>query len=91
MVKRIVGILCVVVIPVFLSQPMYAAEKKLAPMEWKVKGELIYHPDKNDVKVMTESYETITMSVDDKTNIQAVVNAKPDDMAKETRLQKRKI
>ena len=92
MVKRIVGILCVVVIPVFLSQPMYAAEeKKLAPMEWKVKGELIYHPDKNDVKVMTESYETITMSVDDNTSFTASVKAKPEDMAKETGLRKGEV
>ena len=92
MVKRIVSILCLVAVPVFLSQPMYAAEgKKPAPMEWKVKGDVIYHPNSSDVKVMTESYETITMSVDDNTSFTASVKAKPEDMAKETGLRKGEV
>ena len=92
MVKRIVSILCLVAVPVFLSQLLYAAEeKKTAPMEWKVKGEVIYHPNSNDVKVMTESYDTITMIVDYKTSIQASVKAKPEDMAKETGLRKGEV
>ncbi len=59
------------------------AAKKAAPLEWKVKGELIPHPDTGDIKVLTENYEALTFGVDKNTKITANVKAKVKEMAME--------
>lgn len=88
MLKRIVLILCVAtIIPVFGAVPSPAQEakegkqEKVAPL--RIRGDLIPHPDSNDVKVLTEKFDTLVIIVDGKTRIEASVKAKMDDMAKE--------
>jgi hypothetical protein len=88
MLKRIVFILCLAaIIPAFLASSLLAQEAKEGKMEkaapLRIRGELIPHPDTNDVKVLTENYETLVITVDGKTRIEASVKAKLDDMAKE--------
>ncbi len=90
--KRIIITLCMLAVGFMLvSSSMFAAEKEKkekekGPAALKVKGELIPHPDSNDIKVLTENYETVTVIVNDKTQINATVKGKLDYMAQEAEL-----
>ena len=88
--KRIIITLCMLAVGfVLVSSSMFAAEegkKEKAPAALKVKGELIPHPESNDVKVLTENYETVTVIVNDKSRIDATVKGTLDYMAQEAEL-----
>jgi len=91
MLKRIVLIVCLAVfIPVCLAASLWAegakegAKEKAAPL--RVRGELIPHPESNDVKVLMENYDTLVITVNDKTRIEASVKAEINDMAKEAEI-----
>lgn len=91
MLKRIVCALWVAtIIPAFLAPSLPAQEakgekqEKAAPL--RIRGDLIPHPDSNDVKVLTEKYDTLVIIVDEKTRIEASVKATMDAMAKEAEL-----
>ena len=84
--KRVILIVSLVLaIPVFLSFSLYSAEegKKAKEQALKARGDLIPHLDSKDIKVLTENYETITVIVNDKTQILSTVRGKLDDMEKE--------
>ena len=79
----------VLVIPVFLSFSLYSAEegkKKDKDKGTKVRGNLIPHMESKDIKVLTENYETITVIVNEKTQILPSVQGKLEDMEKEAEL-----
>ena len=57
----------------------------------KAKGQIVYNPDKNYVKVMDKNYKVITIYLDKKTKYEATVKAKEKDFSqegKESRLPK---
>ncbi len=85
--RKIIAIVCLMaVMTVFCGLLAQAAEEKKEGKKekaLKAKGELIPHPEENDVKVLLENYETITVTVTDKTKIEASVKSKLDNMAKE--------
>ena len=58
-------------------------EKKVKLLEFKIKGQLIAHPDKNQIKVMTEDFQTFIMPVNKGARIDATVRGKLEEMAKE--------
>jgi hypothetical protein len=59
-------------------------KEKAAPL--RARGGLIPHPETNDVKVLLENYDTLVITVNEKTRVEASVKAKLDDMAKEAEL-----
>ena len=85
--KRLILIVSLVlVIPVFLSFSLYSAEKEKKDKGTKVRGNLIPHLESKDIKVLTENYETITVIVNEKTQILPSVQGKLEDMEKEAEL-----
>ena len=63
---------------VALSLTAFAKDKAL-----KAKGQLVYNPDKNYVKVMDKNYKVIIIYLDKKTGFEATVKAKKKDFAQE--------
>ena len=61
-----------------LGLPCLAKDKAL-----KAKGQLVYNPDKNYVKVMDKDYKVITIYLDKKTGFEATTKAKKKDFAQE--------
>jgi hypothetical protein len=62
--KRMIIMLSVTLVLVPLISSMCLAqeeEKKVKALEFKIKGQLIPHPDKNDIKVMTDDFQTFTL------------------------------
>jgi hypothetical protein len=49
----------------------------------KVKGTIIYNPEKNYVKVVSKDYKTVTIYLDKGTKLEATVGAKTKDLANE--------
>ncbi len=87
--RKVLFIGCLLaVMAVFCGSLAQSAEekkegKKEKAAALKAKGELIPHPEEKDVKVLLDNYETITVTVTDKTKIEASVKSKLDNMAKE--------
>ena len=85
--RRILFVACLLaVVAVFCSTlaiPAEEGKKDKKEKALKAKGSLIPHPDEKDVKVLTDDYETIVVTVDSKTAIQASVKAKLPDMGAE--------
>ena len=85
--KRLILIVSLaLVIPVFLSFSLYSPEKEKKDKGTKVRGNLIPHLESKDIKVLTENYETITVIVNEKTQILPSVQGKLEDMEKEAEL-----
>lgn len=89
--KRIVFVWCLAAVAmVFLASSLLAEEakegkkEKAAPL--RARGELIPHPETNDVKLLLENYDTLVITVNEKTRIEASARAKLDDMAKEAEI-----
>jgi hypothetical protein len=69
---------------VCLSQDEKAAEaKKMKIVEMKAKGQLIPHPETNDIKILTDDYKTLTIPLDKTTRIEVTVKGTLDFMAEE--------
>ena len=88
--KRIIITLCMLTACfVLVSSPLSAADeikKEKAPAPLRVKGELIPHQESSDIKVLTENYETVTVSVNDKTRIEASVKGSLNFLSQEAEL-----
>ena len=85
--KRMILILSLTLILISLIPSICLAqeeeEKKVKLLEWKVRGQLIPHPDKNDVKVMTDDFQTFTFPLMKGARIEVTTRGKLEDMAKE--------
>ena len=81
--KRMVLILTLtfVLITVLTSFGFAQEEKKAKPVEFKIKGQLIAHPEKNEIKVMTDDFQTFIMPVNKGARIDATVRGKLEEMA----------
>ena len=58
-------------------------EKKVKLLEFKIKGQAIAHPEKNEIKVMTEDFQTFTMPINKGARIDVTTRGKLEDMALE--------
>ncbi len=85
--RRILFVACLLaVMAVFVGTVSMAAEegkKKEKAEALKAKGDLIPHPEDNNVKILTSDYQTVEVEVTNKTAIEAVVKAKLPDMGAE--------
>ncbi len=75
--------LTVVLITLLTSLSFAQEEKKVKPVEFKIKGQLIAHPDKNEIKVMTEDYQTFILPINKGARIDVTTRGKIEEMAKE--------
>ena len=73
MKRAILIVSLVLIIPVFMSFSLYSAEEgkkeKAKEQALKARGDLIPHLETKDIKVLTENYETITVIINEKTQI----------------------
>lgn len=81
--KRSILILSLILVSISLIAYLAVAqeEKKVKPLEWKVKGQLIPHPGNNDIKVMTGDYQIVTAPLSKGTRIEFTARGKLEDMA----------
>ena len=81
--RTLIIILCTVIsICLFTSLCLAQEEgKKVKPIEFKIRGQLIPHPETKDVKVMTEDFQSFTMPLDKGVRIEVTTRGKLEDMA----------
>jgi hypothetical protein len=77
--KTLTVILAVLFVVSFVSISLAEKKKKAT----KVKGTIIYNPEKNYVKVVPKDYKTVTIYLDKGTKLEATVGAKTKDLANE--------
>ena len=88
--KRTILILSVTVIAVVVLSSLCLAQegaaKKVKALEWKVKGQLIPHPDKNEIKIMTDDFQVFIMPVNKGASIDVTIKGKLKDLALENEI-----
>ncbi len=84
--KRMVLILSLTLILISLLTSLGFAqeEKKAKPVEQlKIKGQLIAHTNQNEVKVMTDDFQTLTIPLKKGARIDATIRVKLEDITQE--------
>ncbi len=61
-------------------------EKKVKLLEFKIKGQLVAHPEKNEIKVMTDDFQTFSMPLNKGARIDVTTRGKLEEMAKENEI-----
>jgi hypothetical protein len=83
--KRMMLILSLTLISIclFTSLSFAQEEKKVKPVEFKIKGKLFAHPEQNDIKIMTDDFQTFIMPLNKGARIDLTTKGKFEEMAKE--------
>ena len=84
--KLLILSVSVIALAVFASLCLAQEEgekKKVKALEFKIRGQLIPHPDKNEVKVMTDDFQVFIMPVNKGATVEVTVKGKLADLAVE--------
>jgi len=78
-----VSVIALVVLTSLCLAQEEGAAKKVKALEFKIRGQLIPHPDKNEVKVMTDDFQVFVMPLNKGASVDVTVKGKLADLALE--------